>query len=259
MRTLLRYLGSALFFLFIAVTCVLFYVGAVLVWALTRPFDRRLKWLHLYSSFWASFYLWTNPLWSVTVEGREHVCPDQPYVIVSNHQSALDILVAFRLFIPFKWVSKIEVFRVPLLGWNMRMNNYVALRRGHRESVEQMMEACRKHLRNGSSVFIFPEGTRSRTGELRLFKRGAFILAKEMNVPILPVAISGTSNALPKKSMVLQGHHDMHIRVLPEIAPETFADTEVDTLAAEVRGVIAPHVPEHRAATASEADSQEPV
>ena len=248
LRNMLRRVASAAFFLFIVVTCIVFYVGAVLVWAVTWPFDRRLKWLHLYSSFWASFYLWTNPLWSVTVEGREHVRSDQPYVIVSNHQSALDILVAFRLFIPFKWVSKIEIFKVPILGWNMRMNNYVALRRGDADSIREMMEACREHLRNGSSVFIFPEGTRSRTGELRRFKHGAFTLAKEMNVPILPVAISGTSNALPKKSMVLRGRHDMHIRVLPEIPPEQFADTDAKDLAAEVREVIAPYVPEHQEA-----------
>ena len=250
-RNALRYLGSGLFLLFMVMTCIPFYIGAVLVWAVTRPFDRQLKGLHLYSSFWASFYLWTNPLWSVTVEGREHVRSDQPYVIVSNHQSALDILVAFRLFIPFKWVSKIEIFRVPLIGWNMRMNDYVALRRGDHESVEQMMEACRNHLRNGNSVFIFPEGTRSRTGEMRPFKHGAFTLAKEMKVPILPIAISGTSNALPKKSMMLQGAHNMHIQVLPEIPPEQFADTEVIELASEVRDVIAPHVPEHQAAMQS--------
>lgn len=248
MRTLLRYIGSAIFLLFIVLTCILFYGGALVVWAITKPFDPRLKWLHLYSSFWASFYLWTNPLWSVTVEGRKHVRSDQPYVIVSNHQSALDILVAFRLFIPFKWVSKIEIFKVPILGWNMRMNEYVALRRGDSKSIEQMMEACRTHLRNGSSVFIFPEGTRSRTGELRRFKHGAFTLAKQMDVPILPVAISGTSNALPKKSMMLQGAHDMHIQVLPEIPPEQFADMEANELAAEVRDEIAPHVPEHQAA-----------
>ena len=263
MRNLLRYTGSALFLLFIVVTCILFYVGAVLVWAVTRPFDPRLKGLHLYSSFWASFYLWTNPLWSVTVEGREHVRSNRPYVIVSNHQSALDILVAFRLFIPFKWVSKIEIFKVPILGWNMRMNEYVALRRGDSKSIEQMMEACRAHLRTGSSVFIFPEGTRSRTGELRRFKHGAFTLAKEMNVPILPVAISGTSNALPKKSMMLQGAHDMHIEVLPEIPPEQFADMTPNELAADVRSVIAPHVPEHQAATqpapSPKRDSQEAV
>jgi len=250
MRNALRYFGSGLFLVFIVVTCIPFYIGAVLVWAVTRPFDRQLTWLHLYSSFWASFYLWMNPLWSVRVEGREHVRSDQPYVIVSNHQSALDILVAFRLFIPFKWVSKIEMFKVPLIGWNMWMNNYVPLRRGDRESVEQMMEACRNHLRKGNSVFIFPEGTRSRTGEMRRFKKGAFLLAKEMDVPILPIAISGTCNALPKKSMMLQGRHDMRIQVLPEIPPKQFADTEVHSLAAEVREVIAPHVDEHQAITA---------
>jgi len=245
---MLRQLASIGFLLFMAVTSILFYVGAVLIWLVTVPFDRRLRWLHLYSSFWASFYLWTNPQWEVRVEGREHIDPDEAYVIVSNHQSALDILVAFRLFTHFKWVSKAEMFKVPLIGWNMYMNRYVKLHRGDPESAKQMMDHCRQHLKEGSSVWICPEGTRSRTGELRRFKLGAFRLAQEKQAPLLPIAISGTKEALPKKSLQLHGHHVITVKVLRPIPYEYFADKAPAEVAAEVRELVAAEVAEHAAA-----------
>ncbi len=245
---MLRQLASITFLLFMAVTSLMFYVGALFIWIVTLPFDKRLRWLHLYSSFWASFYLWTNPQWEVQVEGREHIDPEEAYVIVSNHQSALDILVAFRLFTHFKWVSKAEMFKVPLIGWNMYMNRYVKLHRGDKESAKQMMEECRQHLSEGSSIWICPEGTRSRTGELRPFKLGAFILAKEMKRPLLPVAISGTKEALPKKSLKLHGHHPITVKVLQPIPYEDFADKDLEGVATEVRELVAAEVAEHAAA-----------
>jgi len=240
-----RRIASAVILAFYAVTGVFLVIGAALIWLVTRPFDRRLRLLQLYSCFWGSFYIWTNPFWTVRVEGRENLDSSTASVFVSNHQSALDILVAYRLFTHFKWVSKAEVFRVPVVGWNMYMNRYVKLHRGNSESVREMMDSCRMHLEEGSSVYFFPEGTRSTTGQMRPFKTGAFLLAKEMKVPITPVAISGTVNALPKRSLTLQGYHRMRIRVLPRIPYEEFADTPARELAQRVRGLIAAHVDEH--------------
>ena len=134
---------------------------------MTAPFDRRKVVLHRFTCFWASLYTWLNPAWPVRVEGRERIRPDETYVMVSNHLSLLDILVLFRLFRHFKWVSKIENFRVPCIGWNMSMNRYVKLRRGDRASVVQMMQACDTLLAEGNSIMMFPEGTRSPTGRLR--------------------------------------------------------------------------------------------
>jgi 1-acyl-sn-glycerol-3-phosphate acyltransferase len=95
-----------------------FFIAALVIWALTVPVDRRLVVLHLFTSFWASLYLWIMPAWSVNVDGRRPYAWKRNYVIVSNHQSQLDILVAFRLFIPFKWVSKAEVFKLPFIWRN---------------------------------------------------------------------------------------------------------------------------------------------
>jgi len=99
-------------------------------------------------------------------------------MIVSNHQSQLDTLVAFGLFFPFKWISKAEVFRLPFIGWNMTLNRYIKLKRGDRKSIQKMMTECEKMISKGNSLYFFPEGTRSKTGIIKPFKPGAFILAK---------------------------------------------------------------------------------
>jgi hypothetical protein len=93
-----------------------FFVLALTIWLLTVPFDRRLVWLHMFTSFWACLYLWIVPAWSVTTAGRQKIRRGATYIVVSNHQSQLDILVAFHLFFPFKWVSKAEVFNCPSSG-----------------------------------------------------------------------------------------------------------------------------------------------
>lgn len=219
-----------------------FFILALLIWLLTIPFDRRLVLLHMFTSFWACLYLWTMPAWSVTAAGREKIRKKATYVVVSNHQSGLDILVAFRLFFPFKWVSKVEMFRVPFIGWNMTLNGYIRLQRGIKESIEKMMNACERALARGSSVFFFPEGTRSRTGELKPFKPGAFILAHRMRLPILPIAINGTKDALPKASLNFHGFHPIRIEVLDEIPYAAFAHLDPAQTAEMVRQRIAAHV-----------------
>ena len=229
----------AVFFLaFMGLSSALLFMVALVIWALTVLVDRRLILLHLFSSFWASLYLWTMPAWSVRVIGRRGDMWKQNYVIVSNHQSQLDILVAFRLFVPFKWVSKAEVFKLPFIGWNMWLNRYIKLKRGDKEGIAQMFADCEAAILQGNSIFIFPEGTRSTTGAMKPFKPGAFILAKKMGVPLLPVVIDGTNAALPKHSLNFHGRQQITIRMLEPIAPERFDDLSVEALSEMVHGII---------------------
>ncbi|HXQ23576.1 MAG TPA: lysophospholipid acyltransferase family protein [Candidatus Acidoferrales bacterium] len=230
---------SLLFWLFIVVSSLLLFPVALLIWAVTVLVDRRLVLLHRFTCFWASLYSWLNPVWRVHIEGREKIRPRTAYVMVANHQSLLDILVLFRLFVHFKWVSKIENFRVPAIGWNMSLNRYIKLRRGDRTSVEQMMQACEHTIAAGSSIMMFPEGTRSPDGRLRAFKEGAFTLAQRTGAALLPIVVQGTARALPKRGFVLQGRHAIRIRVLDEIPYASFAHTPVAALTAEVRAIIA--------------------
>jgi 1-acyl-sn-glycerol-3-phosphate acyltransferase len=239
---MLSRLLSSLFWAFLTVSSVLLFPVAVVIWAVTAPFDRRKVLLHRFTCFWASLYSWLNPAWPVSVRGREKIRPGVAYVMVANHLSLLDILVLFRLFRHFKWVSKVENFRIPFIGWNMRLNGYIELVRGNRESVVDMMRQCRETLAAGSSVMMFPEGTRSPSGRMRAFKPGAFELALASGSPILPIALEGTADALPKRGFVLRGRHPIRITVLDEIAPESFAGQSVEALTRSVRETLAKHL-----------------
>ena len=230
---------SALFWGFITVSSLVMYPIAVAIWLATVAFDRRLVALHRFTCFWASLYTWFNPAWPVTIEGREKIQPGTTYVMVANHLSLIDILVLFRLFRHFKWVSKIENFKVPLIGWNMSMNRYIPLRRGDRESVIEMMAACEQTLREGNSIMMFPEGTRSPTGEMRPFKTGAFELARTMSLPVLPIVIAGSAEALPKRGFVLQGRHPIHVTILDPVLPDDVEHLTIEQFTEHVRSMIA--------------------
>ena len=232
-------IGSALFWSFMVVSSALLFPIALLIWAVTSPFDPRKKLLHRFTCFWASIYTWLNPIWRVTLVGRDRLRDDPAAVIVVNHSSFVDILVLFRIFVHFKFVSKSENFHVPFIGWNMSLNGYIRLKRGDRESVLRMMEACRRAIMRGSSVLMFPEGTRSTTGRMRPFKPGAFELALSTSSPIQPIVIHGSGNALPKRGFVLRGKHSIRVTVLEPILPEQFGSASVEELMGRVRSRMA--------------------
>lgn len=238
----MRRIYSTLFWGFLVLSSALLFPVAALLWAATAPFDRRKTALHRFTCWWASLYTWVNPLWPVSISGRERIDPDTTYVMVANHLSFLDILVLFRLSTHFKWVSKAENFKAPFVGWNMRLNGYIPLRRGERESVRGMMRACDRALQQGSSIMMFPEGTRSRSGELQPFKPGAFELAIRNEAALLPIVIEGTHKALPKRGFILQGRHPIRITVLHPLPPEAFGDRDARALAEQVRQVIGAHL-----------------
>lgn len=229
---------SLLFWGFILITSIVLFPIALLIWLLTVLFDKRLVVLHIFTSLWASLYTWLNPLWNITIVGREKIHSKRTYIIVSNHQSLVDILVLFRLFVHYKWVSKVEVFKVPFIGWNMLLNRYIKLNRGSTASNREMMLACEKTLNAGNSILMFPEGTRSPDGDIRPFKRGAFELALKNKKSILPVAIEGSSKALPKKGFILKGKHKIKVHILDEIPYQNFENDSVETLTKKVHSII---------------------
>lgn len=234
-------LVSIAFLTFLSLSSIVFYILALLIWLTTVLFDKRLVWLHLFTCFWGSLYLWIMPPWSVTVLGRDKLKSywHTPCVLVSNHQSALDILVAFTLFFPFKWVSKAEMFKAPFVGWNMALNRYIRLKRGDKESGKKMLAECENALQQGCSVYLFPEGTRSQTGHMKDFKPGAFLLAHSAKVPIIPIAIRGTQNALPKKSLGFHGFHPITIEVLDAVPYADFAELSVEATAQKIKNILA--------------------
>jgi 1-acyl-sn-glycerol-3-phosphate acyltransferase len=228
---------SLLFWTFLGASCVPLFFGALVIFAVTYPFDRDRRLLHLYSCAWAQLYFWVNPAWRLRVEGREHLPWRGPAVIVANHQSLGDILVLYGLFRPFKWVSKESVFKVPFIGWNMMLNGYVPLVRGNRESVVKMLARCSAWLQRGVPVLLFPEGTRSPDGEVKAFKDGAFELAIRNRCPVIAIALSGTARTLPKHGFILRERAFCRVRVLEPIDPAPFGE-DVASFRDQVRARI---------------------
>jgi 1-acyl-sn-glycerol-3-phosphate acyltransferase len=226
---------SIVYWVFAVLTMPAFFLVAVLIRLVTFPFDRRRVLQHLWSCVWAQFYVWTNPLWRNRVIGREKVPWTGAAMFVANHASFIDITVLYALYRPFKWVAKAELMRTPFVGWNMRLNDYVPVRRGDRESIVQMMNDCRRHLAAGSPLMIFPEGTRSTTGEMGPFKDGAFKLAREAGCPVFPIAVRGTAESIPKHGIVMRKRMDAVVQVLDPLDSREFATNEALREAARSR------------------------
>lgn len=244
-KTLGIFFFSYTYIAFVGLSSAVLFTIACFIRLVTQFFDNRLILLNLFTSFWASLYTWCMPIWSVNIIDRQKMDMKKSYVIVSNHQSQLDILLAYRLFFPFRWISKAEVFYLPFIGWNMVLNGHVKLKRGDKESVRKMIAQCEHLLKNNISIMIFPEGTRSETGMVKPFKPGAFILAKKMKKPILPLVMNNTKDALPKHSLMLRGRHQMEVKVMDEIPFSTFEHMEIADIANMVQNMISSQVKEH--------------
>jgi 1-acyl-sn-glycerol-3-phosphate acyltransferase len=211
---------------------------SVCIWLVTLPFDKRLFLLNRFSIFWTNLVLTLNPLWKITVSGMEHVDPGSTYVIVANHQSGVDILVLSSLKLHFKWVSKRSLFFFPFIGWNMAMNRHIPLERKKKSSMHRMILRSEKALREGNSLMIFPEGTRSPDGNLQPFKTGAFKIALDTRTPVLPVIIRGTRKAMQKGGLLVYRNHDIKVNILAPIPVESFEKLTPKELAKETNEII---------------------
>jgi 1-acyl-sn-glycerol-3-phosphate acyltransferase len=216
-------------------TCIFFMVITfplnLIIWLFAFPFDKKravIHWILVYQGILLTSLI---PIWRLRIEGKNKLLKDTTYIIISNHQSILDILFINCLRMRFKWVSKIENSKVPFIGWYLKMAGYITVDRGNSESKEEMLEKSYNCLVNGTSIMIFPEGTRSVDGQPGLFKRGAFQLAISANVPILPVVIDGTGEILPKHGFLFKGGHQIKIKIFDPLFPQFFETKNPDDLA----------------------------
>ena len=218
-----------------------------LVWIATTPFDkgryatgytfRRLCVLHQ----------WLNPMWKFKTSGQLPANKRNPYVMVSNHESFVDMLLLSHLKMEMKYLSKESFLRIPLVGWMMKMSGDVSLLRGDRSSGAAALIVCEKWLKRKMSVMIFPEGTRSFDGEMRGFKDGAFILAIRTQTPMLPVVVHGTRSAL-RKSDWRMGDAKAEVRVLEIIETTGMTLDDVPALRERVRDVMIAEIAKMRLA-----------
>jgi len=219
----------------------------LIVWILTLPFDKERLIVHMFLMYESTILSFLIPIWKIHIEGREKAKKGITYVIISNHQSILDILLMNCLRYRYKWISKIENFNVPVIGWYLRMAKYITIDRGNEESKIEMLEKSFNCLKKGISIMIFPEGTRSLNNQIGFFKRGAFQLALQAKVPLLPVLIDGTGGILPKHGLIFNCGHQVCIRVLNPIYPDTFGTDTPETLALKLSAYMTSELNELRA------------
>jgi 1-acyl-sn-glycerol-3-phosphate acyltransferase len=217
-------------------TAVMFPFGAMVtlvcaMWEGTWHFGHR------YARWWARNVIRLNPAWQVEMDARR--LPNGHYVIVSNHESVGDIIVDLHLPHHFKFVSKRGNFLVPFMGWAMFCAGYIPLVRGNKDSVERCMRRARHYLDLGVSVLFYAEGTRSRDGQVKAFKPGAFRLAIEAGVPVLPIATTGTRNMVVKNSLRFSSERTpMGLVVGDPIPVDGLTVDDVQLLADQTRDAI---------------------
>lgn len=173
---------------------------------------------------WAHNIVVRNAHIELEVVGRENLLPGETYLVMSNHQSLYDIPVLFCVVGPnIRMVTKQELFRVPIFGPALEAGGFIKIDRSNRNAAIRSLKEARDLLASGTHVWIAPEGTRSRTGQLLPFKKGAFYLAFEAGLPILPVTLQGTRDALPAKGV--RSRAGAHVRVVihPHIDPRPYA------------------------------------
>jgi 1-acyl-sn-glycerol-3-phosphate acyltransferase len=179
-----------------------------------------------------------NPYWDFRVIDRVRPDARRPYLFVSNHRSMADIWILSLLPWEMKFLSKESVFHIWVLGWEMKLAGDIPIERGDKGSARRALIEMRQRLLDGSSVVVFPEGTRSADGTLGRFREGAFRLAIDLGIDIVPLAISGTETALPKHSMVFQ-RTTATVEVLPPVSVAGLSPGDAGSLAERVRADIA--------------------
>jgi 1-acyl-sn-glycerol-3-phosphate acyltransferase len=221
----------------IGVLALLWLPLLALVFVFTAPFDPGRYTVGRWFRRAAVACVKLIPVWRFRTEGVVVDDPRRPYVAVANHESFADIFLISHLPWEMKWLSKAEIFRIPVMGWMMRMAGDIAVRRGERGSRRDAVDQIHDRLDKRVSVMILPEGTRSPDGRLLPFRNGAFRVAIERQLPILPIAVAGTRHAMAKHS--LRFHRARAIaRVLEPVETTGMTMDDVPALRDRVRDMI---------------------
>ena len=211
----------------VVVVTVLFGLSAMILAPLNPSGDLA----HWFARWWSRTLLRMARI-PVRLHGLEHIPEDHACVLVSNHASAADIPILFgNLPFQFRVIAKDSLFRIPILGWCMSLAGYINIDRTNaRKAVKSLKRAAQK-LRAGLPVLVFPEGTRTKTGELQPFKGGAFLVAIEAGVPVIPIGIQGSFDILVTGSRKIRSGVEIHVRIGAPIATQGYRSKDRDRLA----------------------------
>jgi len=196
-----------------------------------------------------------NPLWRLRLSAESMPAPRTAFVVVSNHQSLADIPLISHLPWEMKWVAKRELFGTPFVGWMMRMAGDIPVDRADRRSGARALLQAARYLERQCPVMFFPEGTRTRDGRVGPFNDGAFHLALRAGVPVLPVAVDGSRDCLPRRSWKFGARREILLRVLPPILPEGHGRGGAAALRDEARRAIIRQLAQWRGVPESEVDA----
>lgn len=225
---------TLIYALILFVACTLLYVISFVALVVCYPFDCKRRVVHTISKWLTDIVFGLPPMWHRRVIGAENVDPDKAYVIVLNHNSMVDIICFYCVPLVFKWVSKREVYKIPYIGRFLLMHGDIIINRSSAsEAMGKVMNEGKMWIDRGASVCIFPEGTRSKDGEIHRFKAGAFLLAKKTGAPILPVVLDGTKGVMRGK-LRFNWRNTITMSILPAIDADKVAATDTKELMATV-------------------------
>lgn len=236
-RSWTRGVLSALLWAAIFVIVVVWVVLLAVIFVFTVPFDPGRYTVGRWFRRAAVTCVAINPLWRFRTSGVMIRDPRRPYVVVANHESYADIFLISHLPWEMKWLSKVEVMRLPLMGWLMRMAGDIPVHRGDKRSRAEAMNGIRDRLSKNVSVIVMPEGTRSPTADMLPFRDGAFRIAVELGLPVLPIAVAGTRNAMAKGSFRFN-RATAEARVLEPVETANLTKADVPRLREEIRDRI---------------------
>ncbi|QEN05001.1 hypothetical protein EW093_09860 [Thiospirochaeta perfilievii] len=227
---ILNLLGTLFYYFTFGMFMILYTPVCFLVWIVTTPFDKLRRINHKMNSLVGFLMMFLNPFWRTKIHGLENVDRNETYVITPNHLSLTDICILASTGLDLKWISKKEISYIPTLGWMMLMGKDILLDRKDPKSQFSMMRKSEYYLNEGVSIAIFPEGTRSVSGELGKFRDGAALLAKKTNRKVLPVCNYGNNHAMPKKGFIWNKKVEMNMYFLPPIFPSEYKTKELSNL-----------------------------
>ena len=225
---------SFLFYIFVFAWSSMIYIVTFIALPLCYPFDKKRFVVHKLSKWLTDSFFGFGLVMKRKVEGIENLDPKATYVMVLNHNSMVDILSIYNLPLVFKWVSKKEVYRIPIVGRLLLAHGDIVINRASTKEAMQLVHTRGKEwLAKGASVAIFPEGTRSKDGEIHNFKAGAFILAKDAEVPILPIVLEGTDRVV-RKGFFMNWSNRITIKILPPVSKQDVVERPIKEVMAEV-------------------------
>lgn len=235
-----------LYYIVAVVLCFGLYLLSWIAFFVCYPFDKRRVVVHRISKWITDVVFGLPPHMGRDVLGVENIDKNQAYVIVINHMSMMDIMSLYPVPLVFKWVSKREVYKIPMVGRLLYMHGDIVINRSNpKEAMQFVHTQGLKWLKKGASVSIFPEGTRSKDGEIHNFKAGAFILAKDAGVPILPIVVDGTNTM--RKGLWMNWRNRVTIKVLPPVSKERVEEASIKEVMAEVHDSMVNALAEVRA------------